>query len=178
MISPKRFALLPETPTMTRPDTRATQKRLLARRVSAARHAAADRETAFPVPRLTSWQIPTWCCRLMMPAPRVITSKSPEDFARFMKEQNDRFAKVIQAKSASLRNRAMLKIIFLGDDIGLEVVPEAIKVMQAAAARTGLAVESLLIGRSGHEDAWTHDARCHGANPEDRQWLAARDPRP
>ena len=48
----------------------------------------------------------------------------------------------------------MLKIgILLGDDIGLEVVPEAIKVMQAAAARTGLAVEwlPLPIGRSGHE---------------------------
>ena len=36
----------------------------------------------------------------------------------------------------------MLKIgILLGDDIGLEVVPEAVKVMRAAAARTRLEVE-------------------------------------
>ena len=35
----------------------------------------------------------------------------------------------------------MLKIgILLGDDIGLEVVPEAVKVMKAAAAKTGLAI--------------------------------------
>jgi 3-isopropylmalate dehydrogenase len=48
----------------------------------------------------------------------------------------------------------MLKIgILLGDDIGLEVVPEAVKVMQAAAARTGLEVEwrEYPIGRRGHE---------------------------
>lgn len=48
----------------------------------------------------------------------------------------------------------MLKIgILLGDDIGLEVVPEAVKVMKAAAAKTGLAVEwqELPIGRNGHE---------------------------
>jgi len=48
----------------------------------------------------------------------------------------------------------MLKIgILLGDDIGLEVVPEAVKVMQAAAARTGLEVEwqDYPIGRRGHE---------------------------
>ena len=43
--------------------------------------------------------------------------------------------------------------ILPGDDIGLEVVPEAVKVMQAAAARTGLAIEwtTLPIGRPGHE---------------------------
>lgn len=36
----------------------------------------------------------------------------------------------------------MLKIgILLGDDIGLEVVPEAVKVMKAAAAKTGLEVQ-------------------------------------
>ena len=41
----------------------------------------------------------------------------------------------------------------LGDDIGLEVVPEAVKVMKAAAAKTGLAIEwtELLIGKAGHE---------------------------
>lgn len=48
----------------------------------------------------------------------------------------------------------VLKIgILSGDDIGLEVVPEAVKVMEAAAARTGLAVEwsEHAIGRRGHE---------------------------
>jgi len=48
----------------------------------------------------------------------------------------------------------MLKIgILLGDDIGLEVVPEAVKVMKAAAAKTGLEVEwqELAIGKRGHE---------------------------
>jgi 3-isopropylmalate dehydrogenase len=47
-----------------------------------------------------------------------------------------------------------LKIgILLGDDIGLEVVPEAVKVMKAAAAKTGLAIEwhELPIGKAGHE---------------------------
>src|SRR6201989_530054 len=41
----------------------------------------------------------------------------------------------------------------LGDDIGLEVVPEAVKGMKAAAAKTGLAIEwhELLIGKAGHE---------------------------
>jgi len=48
----------------------------------------------------------------------------------------------------------MLKIgILLGDDIGLEVVPEAVKVMKAAANRTGLEVQwqELPIGKRGHE---------------------------
>ncbi len=48
----------------------------------------------------------------------------------------------------------MLKIgILLGDDIGLEVVPECVKVMKAAAARTGLGIEwqELPIGKRGHE---------------------------
>jgi 3-isopropylmalate dehydrogenase len=48
----------------------------------------------------------------------------------------------------------MLKIgILLGDDIGLEVVPESVKVMKAAAAKTGLEIEwrELPIGRRGHE---------------------------
>ena len=47
-----------------------------------------------------------------------------------------------------------LKIgILLGDDIGLEVVPEAVKVMKAAAAKTGLDIQwrELPIGRKGHE---------------------------
>ena len=43
--------------------------------------------------------------------------------------------------------------ILLGDDIGLEVVPECIKVMKAAAAREGLVIEwrPLPIGKRGHE---------------------------
>lgn len=49
----------------------------------------------------------------------------------------------------------MLKIgILEGDDIGLEVVPECVRVMQAAAARTGLAIEwtKLPIGKAGHDE--------------------------
>jgi 3-isopropylmalate dehydrogenase len=40
-----------------------------------------------------------------------------------------------------------------GDDIGLEVVPEAVKVMKTAAAKTGLPIEwtELLIGKAGHD---------------------------
>jgi 3-isopropylmalate dehydrogenase len=48
-----------------------------------------------------------------------------------------------------------LKIgILLGDDIGLEVVPESIKVMKAAAARARLDIEwrPLPIGKRGHEE--------------------------
>ncbi len=43
--------------------------------------------------------------------------------------------------------------ILLGDDIGLEVVPECVKVMKAAAARAGLDIEwtELPIGKAGHE---------------------------
>jgi 3-isopropylmalate dehydrogenase len=47
----------------------------------------------------------------------------------------------------------MLKLgILLGDDIGLEVVPEAVKVMKAAAEKTGLEIEwqPLPIGRKAH----------------------------
>jgi 3-isopropylmalate dehydrogenase len=42
--------------------------------------------------------------------------------------------------------------ILPGDDIGLEVVPEAVKAMMAAAARTGLAIEwhEFPIGKAGH----------------------------
>jgi 3-isopropylmalate dehydrogenase len=48
----------------------------------------------------------------------------------------------------------MLKIgILLGDDIGLEVVPEAVKVMSAAAGRAGIEIDwqPLPIGRKAHE---------------------------
>jgi len=48
-----------------------------------------------------------------------------------------------------------LKIgVMPGDDIGLEVVPECVKVMKAAAARCGLAIDwqALAIGRRGHEE--------------------------
>ena len=43
--------------------------------------------------------------------------------------------------------------ILLGDDIGLEVVPECVKVMKAAATRTGLDIAwtELPIGKAGHE---------------------------
>jgi len=43
--------------------------------------------------------------------------------------------------------------VLLGDDIGHEVVPECVKVMKAAAARTGLAIDwlELPIGKHGHE---------------------------
>ncbi len=43
--------------------------------------------------------------------------------------------------------------ILLGDDIGHEVVPECVKVMKAAASRTGLVIDwqELPIGRNGHE---------------------------
>lgn len=44
--------------------------------------------------------------------------------------------------------------ILLGDDVGPEVVPECVKVMKAAAARTGLDIQwqELPIGRRGHEE--------------------------
>jgi len=86
----------------------------------------------------------------------------------------------------------VLKIgILLGDDIGLEVVPEAVKVMKAAAAKTGLAIEwsEHAIGRSGHElhghtmpevtvkalekiDGWVCGPIGHGAYPRnDPTWI-------
>ena len=47
--------------------------------------------------------------------------------------------------------------ILLGDDIGLEVVPESVKVMKAAAAKTGRTIEwhELPIGKAGHEQHGT-----------------------
>jgi 3-isopropylmalate dehydrogenase len=86
----------------------------------------------------------------------------------------------------------MLKIgILLGDDIGLEVVPEAIKVMKAAAAKAGLEVQwqDLPIGRRGHElhghtmpeatvkalektDGWVCGPIGHGGYPRnDPTWI-------
>jgi 3-isopropylmalate dehydrogenase len=50
--------------------------------------------------------------------------------------------------------RSSVKIgVLLGDDIGLEVVPECVKVMKAAAAKTGLTIEwhPTPIGKQGHE---------------------------
>ena len=43
--------------------------------------------------------------------------------------------------------------VLLGDDIGLEIVPETVKVMKAAASRSGLAIgwQPLPIGKAGHE---------------------------
>jgi 3-isopropylmalate dehydrogenase len=86
----------------------------------------------------------------------------------------------------------VLKIgILLGDDIGLEVVPEAVKVMKAAAAKTGLAIEwkEFSIGKLGHElhghtmpqatvdglqafDGWVTGPIGHGAYPRnDPTWI-------
>ena len=86
----------------------------------------------------------------------------------------------------------MLKIgILLGDDIGLEVVPEAVKVMKAAAKKTGLQVEwqDLPIGKKGHEshghtmpqitvdalkgvDGWLQGPIGHNAYPRnDNTWI-------
>ena len=86
----------------------------------------------------------------------------------------------------------MLKIgILEGDDIGLEVVPETVKVMKAAAAATGLAIEwqPLPIGRKGHEshghtmpavtvealahvDGWVQGPIGHNAYPRnDPTWI-------
>jgi 3-isopropylmalate dehydrogenase len=85
-----------------------------------------------------------------------------------------------------------LKIgILLGDDIGLEVVPECIKVMKAAAAREGLLIEwrPLPIGKRGHEahghtlpavteqglrelDGWVMGPIGHAAYPRgDATWV-------
>jgi 3-isopropylmalate dehydrogenase len=86
----------------------------------------------------------------------------------------------------------MLKIAFmLGDDIGIEVVPECVKVMKAAAACTVLPIEwkELPIGRAGHEahgntlpkvtedtlrgmDGWIMGPIGHGAYPRgDATWV-------
>ena len=61
--------------------------------------------------------------------------------------------------------------ILLGDDIGLEVVPEAVKVMTAAADKAGLGIDwrPLPIGRKAHE---THG---HTMPPETVEALAGLD---
>src|SRR3974390_2037074 len=85
-----------------------------------------------------------------------------------------------------------LKLGFLrGDDIGLEVVPECIKVMKAAAARAGFVIEwrPLPIGKRGHEahgntlpavteqglrelDGWVMGPIGHAAYPRgDATWV-------
>src|SRR6266403_5146452 len=81
--------------------------------------------------------------------------------------------------------------ILLGDDIGLEVVPECIKVMKAAAARERLDIEwrTLPIGKHGHEqhgntlpavteqglrelDGWVMGPIGHAAYPRgDTTWV-------
>jgi 3-isopropylmalate dehydrogenase len=86
----------------------------------------------------------------------------------------------------------MLKIgILLGDDIGPEVVPEAVKVMKAAAAKTALDIhwQEFPIGKLGHEmhghtmpqatvdglrdfDGWLMGPIGHGAYPRnDPTWI-------
>lgn len=86
----------------------------------------------------------------------------------------------------------MLKIgILEGDDIGLEVVPECVKVMKAAAAKTGLEIEwlPLPIGVQGHKshghtvpqvtidtlatvDGWVQGPIGHNAYPRnDPTWV-------
>jgi 3-isopropylmalate dehydrogenase len=58
------------------------------------------------------------------------------------------------AAACAARGTALKIGILLGDDIGLEVVPECVKVMKAAAACEGLAIEwqELPIGKRGHEE--------------------------
>ena len=86
----------------------------------------------------------------------------------------------------------MLKIgVLMGDDIGLEVVPEAVKVMKRAAQKTGVEIHwsEHPIGRRGHEqhghtfpqitidaleklDGWILGPIGHGAYPRnDPTWI-------
>ena len=86
----------------------------------------------------------------------------------------------------------MLKIgILEGDDIGLEVVPECVKIMKAAAAKTGLEIEwrPLPVGKRAHEthgttlppstvdalasvDGWIQGPIGHNAYPRnDATWV-------
>src|SRR3954469_16950276 len=95
VISPKRFALLPETPTMTEagyPTIRngswqgaylplGTPRPIVMKLFNASIRTVADPEVVR---------------RLNEAGAEIITSKSPEDFAQFMKAQNDRFAKVVK----------------------------------------------------------------------------------
>lgn len=62
--------------------------------------------------------------------------------------------RVPQNSVGLIKENGVLKIgVLLGDDIGLEVVPEAVKCMKAAAAKTGMQAEwiDLPIGKRGHE---------------------------
>jgi len=64
--------------------------------------------------------------------------------------------------------------ILLGDDIGLEVVPECVKAMTAAASRSGLAIEwrTLPIGKRGHDEhGHTLPAITEAALPELDGWV-------
>jgi 3-isopropylmalate dehydrogenase len=91
-----------------------------------------------------------------------------------------------------VKEAAVLKIgILEGDDIGLEVVPECVKVMKAAAARTGLEIEwcPLPVGRRAHAshgttlpqltvdalasvDGWIQGPIGHNAYPRnDATWI-------
>ena len=95
VISPKRFTLLPDTPTMTEvgyPAIRngswqgvylplGTSRTVVNKFYQVALRVVADPEVAR---------------RLNEAGAEVVTSKSPEDFARFMRDQNERFAKVIK----------------------------------------------------------------------------------
>jgi isocitrate/isopropylmalate dehydrogenase len=69
----------------------------------------------------------------------------------------------------------VLKIaILLGDDIGLEVVPEAVKVMKAASEKAGLEVERqpLPIGRKTRESQENANASAHTTTTRNREYLA------
>jgi 3-isopropylmalate dehydrogenase len=59
----------------------------------------------------------------------------------------------VQSRAAKGETPALKLGILLGDDIGHEVVPECVKVIKAAAARTGLDIDwqPLPIGKHGHE---------------------------
>jgi 3-isopropylmalate dehydrogenase len=75
-----------------------------------------------------------------------------------------------------------LKIgLLAGDDIGLEVVPECVKVMKAAAAREHLDIDwrPLPIGRRGHEEhGHTLPAVTEQALRELDGWVMARSDMP
>jgi tripartite-type tricarboxylate transporter receptor subunit TctC len=95
VISPKRFALLPDTPTMTEvgfPAIRngswqgvylpaGTPRPIVMKIFAAATRVVADPEVVR---------------RLNEAGAEIITSKSPEDFGQFMKAQNERFARIIK----------------------------------------------------------------------------------
>jgi 3-isopropylmalate dehydrogenase len=99
---------------------------------------------------------------------------------------------VWQNNSVNRGGVAVYKLgILEGDDIGLEVVPECVKVMKAAAAKSGLQIEwhPLPIGKRGHEthghttpqitldtlklvDGWVQGPIGHNAYPRnDPTWV-------